>query len=168
MSKQWLIAGMAGLILAGCVKMPQSREEFRTAVSQGAFSAKAESFVVNRNFTRTVTHLKAKADACLNREVKRSMVQGLYQEHTRSIYRSSVQTPATNRAEFTMQVTHSPRGVGADAPPGGFFLMVADIEAVSPDSLRVNLYRPTLGHGAAVDAVRNWINGKDDGCPSLS
>ncbi|MGH2393487.1 MAG: hypothetical protein ACRDGH_08340 [Candidatus Limnocylindria bacterium] len=168
MGAQWLVAGMAGLILTGCVKMPQSREEFRAAVSQGAFSAKAETFVVNRNFTQTVTHLKAKTDACLNREVKRSMVQGLYQEHTRSIYRSSVQTRATNRAEFTMQVTHSPRGVGADAPPGGFYLMVADIEAVSPDNLRINLYRPTLGHGAAVDAVRSWISGRNDACPSLS
>jgi hypothetical protein len=159
---------MAGLILTACVKMPQTREEFRAAVSQGAFSAKAETFVVNRNFTQAVTHLKAKTNACLNREVRRSMVQGLYQEHTRSTYRASVQTPTTNRAEFTLQVTHQPRGVGADAPPGGFYLMVADIEAVSADNFRVNLYRPTLGHGGAIDAVRNWINGRDDACPSLS
>jgi len=168
MVARWLVAAIAGLILTACVKMPQTREEFRVAVSQGAFSAKAENFVVKKNFTQVVTHLRAKTNACLNKEVNRWMMQGMYQERSKSTYRASVQTPTTSRAEFTLQVTHQPRGVGADAPPGGFYLMVADIEAVSPDSLRVNLYRPTLGHGDAVEAVRNWLNGKDDACPSLS
>ncbi len=168
MVPRWLVAGIVGLALTACVKMPQTREEFRTAVSQGAFSAKAETFEVKRNFRQVVTHLQAKTSACLNKEVNRSMTQGMYHERSRSTYRASVQTPTTNRAEFTLQVTHQPRGVGADAPPGGFYLMVADIEAVSADTLRVNLYRPTLGHFGAVDAVRNWIHGKDDACPSLA
>jgi hypothetical protein len=168
MGARWLVTGMAGLILTGCVTMPQTREEFRAAVAKGAFSAKAESFVVKKNFTRVVSHLKTKTEACLNKEVHRSMMHGMYQERSRSTYRASVHTPTRNRAEFTMQVTHQPKGIGADAPPGGFYLMVADIEAVSPDTLQVNLYRPTLGHGGAVDAVRHWLRGDDEGCPKLS
>lgn len=127
MNARWLAGLSAGLILTACVQMPQTREEFRAAVAKGAFSAKAESFAVNKNFKQAVTHLSAKTDACLNKVVERSMMQGMYQEHTRSTYRAKVKTPTANRAEFTMQVMHNPRGVGADPPPGGFYLMVADI-----------------------------------------
>lgn len=95
------------------------------------------------------------------------MVQGMYQEHTQSTYRANVQTPAPNRAEFTMQVMHNPRGIGADPPPGGFYLMVADLEAMSPNRFQVNLYRPTMGHGDTADAVRKWLNGKEVACPKL-
>ncbi len=167
MNTRWLVGLSAGLILTACVQMPQTREEFRAAVAKGAFSTKAESFAVNKNFKQAVTNLSAKTDACLNKVVERFMMKGMYQERSRSTYRASVQTPAANRAEFTMQVMHNPRGVGADPPPGGFYLMVADIEAASPNSFRVNLYRPTLGHGDTVDAVRNWLNGKGDACPKL-
>ncbi len=167
MHARWLVAVSAGLFLTACVPMPQTREAFRAAVANGAFSAKAESFGVNKGFQQAVKHLSAKTDACLNKVVKRSMMKGIYQEHSQSTYRATVQTPEANRAEFTMQVMHNPRGVGADPPPGGYYLMVADIKAVSANSFQVNLYRPTLGHGDTADAVRNWLNGKDDACPKL-
>jgi aspartate/methionine/tyrosine aminotransferase len=158
---------MAIVMLVACVQQPQTRQEFRAAVSKGAFSAKAESFTVNRNFQQAVSKLSAKTKECFNKVVERHMSQGMYQEHTRSTYRASVQTPTAKRAEFTMQVLHNPRGVGADPPPGGFYMFVADLEAISPDSFRVDLYRPTLGHGDTVDAVRDWLNGKDNACPKL-
>ena len=130
-------------------------------------SAKAENFVVNKSFKQAVPNLTAKTESCLNKVVERSMTQGMYRERSQSTYRANVVRHSANRAEFTMQVKHNPRGVGADPPPGGYYLIVADIEEASPSSIKVNLYRPTMGHGDTVDAIRNWLQGKDDACPKL-
>src|SRR5262245_42150198 len=167
MNKRWIIGTTTAFLWAACIQQPQTREEFRAAVSNGAFSAKTEQFMINKSFKQAVPLLTAKTDTCLNKVVERHMMQGMYQEHTRSTYRAMVVTPAANRAELTMQVMHNPRGVGPAPPPGGYYLLAADIEEATPNSIRVSLYRPTLGHGDTVDAIRSWLNGKDDACPRL-
>lgn len=167
MNTRWIIGTSVVFLLTACVQQPQTREEFRTVVTKGAFSAKAENFVVNKSFKQAIPNLTTKTESCLNKVVERSMTQGMYHERSQSTYRANVVRPTANRAEFTMQVKHNPRGVGADPPPGGYYLIVADIEEASPSSIKVNLYRPTMGHGDTVDAIRNWLQGKDDACPKL-
>jgi hypothetical protein len=70
---RWIIGTSAALLLTACVQRPQTREEFRTVVTKGAFSAKAEDFVVNKSFKQAIPNLTTKTESCLNKVVERSM-----------------------------------------------------------------------------------------------
>jgi hypothetical protein len=53
-------------------------------------------------------------------------------------------------------------------PDGGYYLLVADAQPVTQTKTRIDLYRPSMGHGVLIQAVKNWAAGQNVGCPDLT
>jgi hypothetical protein len=166
---------IGALFLGACAfpVPPQSREEFRAYAERGD-GWRIESFVIDRSYPQVVDHLERKTAKCFNAVVTRTVTTGMNVSTGSTTYRSSVRRDARNhRAELTVQKIDTPRTLGPNMPAGGFYLLGADVSAVSSGKTRVKLYRPQLpvvggfGFGVMADAVRDWSSGKDTTCPKL-
>ncbi len=73
------------------------------------------------------------------------------------------------KAELHVQQHHE-RGVinVSKEPDGGYYLLVADASPINKTKTRIELYRPSLGHGVLIQAVKNWATGENVGCPDLT
>lgn len=58
--------------------------------------------------------------------------------------------------------------MSARKPDGGYYLLVADAQPVTQTKTRIDLYRPSMGHGVLIQAVKNWATGENIGCPDLT
>jgi len=72
-----------------------------------------------------------------------------------------------NGAEFALQVVHRPRGVGPSIPPGGLYVMAADLRSLSKGRTEVVLYRSTIGFKKIVGSLKQWTAGEDADCPKI-
>lgn len=149
------------------IDVPQNRQEFVVAVAAGAGATKMERFMVERGFDEVYADLEARAPACLDVEVRRSGFVGTHVEVSSSDYTPQVRKVAAGRAEFTLQVAHRPRGVGHTPPPGGLYVMAADLEAKGPGQTEVVLYRPTIGFKPVTRSLTEWLTGESTDCPKL-
>lgn len=165
-----LAALAAALLLVpplGAIDVPQTPEEFRREVAKGARGARMETLVVERPFEEVYRALEARTQPCLDVTVQRSAYVG-YWERSSSDYNPTLRRLGPDRAEFTLQVAHNPRGVGHTPPPGGLYLMVADVKRTGASSTEVVLYRPTIGAFKKIPAsFMQWAEGSNTDCPKL-
>ena len=164
-------AALAGTLLVAsplrAIDVPQNSDEFRHEVAQGARGAKMETRVVDRPFEEVYRSVEARTTPCLDVTVKRSANVG-YWERSSSDYTPALRRLGRDRAEFTLQVAHNPRGVGATPPPGGLYLMVADLKRSGPSRTEVVLYSPTIGAFKKIPAsFMEWAEGSGTDCPKL-
>lgn len=164
------VTGLPLLLLAAspaaAIEVPQTREEFVQAVAAGARGAKMETVVVERGFDDVYRALEARTNPCLDMEVRRTAHVG-YVERSSSDYNPTLRRLSGDRAELTLQVVHRPRGVGHTPPPGGLFVMAADIRRAGPSRTEVVLYRPTMGFKDITRALLQWAEGASTDCPKL-
>jgi hypothetical protein len=151
---------------AGAIDVPQTRQEFVRAVTEGARGAKKETLVVERDFDEVYKTLASLTTPCLDKEVKRSAYVG-YWENSSSDYNPTLEKLGPDRAELTLQVVHRPRGVGHTPPPGGLYIMAADLVRAGPSRTEVVLYRPTIGFKDIAKTFVAWTEGDDTDCPKL-
>ncbi len=149
------------------MQVPRTRREFVDAVAAGAGATKMESFVVERGFEEVYRLLEKKSSTCLDVQVKRSGFVGNQMEVSSSDYNPTLKRVGRSRAEFALQVVHRPRGVGHSPPPGGLYVMAADIRSLARDRTEIVLYRPTMGFKAIIRSLRQWVSGEDADCPKL-
>ena len=160
------LATVVGAPPAGAIHVPQTRAEFVQAVADGARGVKMETLVVERSFDEVYKTIEAVTTPCLDVEVRRSAYVG-YWENSSSDYNPTLKKPGPDRAEFTLQVVHNPRGVGATPPPGGLYVMAADLKRVGPTRTEVVLYRPSIGYKDIKKSFLEWAAGRDTECPKL-
>jgi hypothetical protein len=164
------LIGLAALLLtaapAGAIDVPQTREDFVRAVAAGARGVKMETFVVERGLDEVYRTLEARVSPCLDVEVRRTANVG-YWEHSSSDYNPSLRRVGAGRAEFTLQVVHRPRGVGATPPPGGLYVMAADLKSAGSSRTEVVLYRPSMGFKDITKSFLRWAQGTATDCPKL-
>jgi hypothetical protein len=151
---------------AAAFQVPQSRQEFVKAVSEGKGATTTETFTVEQGIDSLYSVLQDKASACLDVEVRRSGWVGGTMESSSSDYNPTLRRVG-GRIEFALQVVHRPRGIGENAPPGGLYVMAADITALGKGRSQVTLYRPTIGYGKVADRFRQWARGDDADCPKM-
>ena len=165
-----LAALAAALFIAaplGAIDVPQNADEFRREVSKGARAMKFETRVVNRPFEDVYRSLEARTAPCLDVTVQRSAHVGYY-ERSSSDYTPKLRRIGADRAEFILQVAHNPRGVGHTPPPGGLFLMVADLRRLDASRTEVVLYSPNIGAFKKIPAsFIQWAEGAGTECPKL-
>jgi hypothetical protein len=166
-----VLAALAGLFLITspllAIYVPQTPEEFRREVAKGARGAKMETRVVARPFEAVYKAVEARTAPCLDVTVKRSANVG-YWERSSSDYNPKLRRVGTDRAEFTLQVVHNPRAVGSSPPPGGLYLMVADLKRAGASKTEVVLYSPTIGAFKKIPAsFMEWAEGSSTDCPKL-
>jgi len=164
------LVGFAALFVTappvGAIDVPQTREEFVRVVAAGARGVKMETFVVERGFDEVYRTLEARTAPCLDVEVRRSAYVG-YQENSSSDYNPTLSKPGPDRAEFTLQVVHRPRAVGATPPPGGLYIMAADLKDAGASRTEVVLYRPTIGFKDITKSFIEWVDSGATDCPKL-
>ena len=155
------------LTLFGCVSHPQTAEEFRKAVP-GAFSAKVETFEVDRPFSQVASTFHRMGPNCLSKTIKTTSQTNMSYQVIVTTYKPTVLVTA-NKAELHVQQHHE-QGVIAVSkePDGGYYLLVADAQPIGKSKTRVDLYRPSIGHGILIQAVKNWATGENVGCPDLT
>jgi len=168
-----LSAAMAALALtvlfapaALAIWVPQSRAEFTDAVSKGTKGSKMETFVVNRGFDEVYKTLEARCIPCMDVKVERVANVG-YVERSSSDYNPQLKRIGKDRAEFTMQVIHRPRGVGHTPPANGLYVMAADFKRAGAGRTEVILYRPAMGFKFISKSLMEWAEGKSTDCPKM-
>ena len=154
-------------VLAGCVSHPQTAEEFRKAVP-GASFAKVETFDVDRPFDQVAGTFKKMGPDCLSKTIKTTSQTNMSYQVIVTTYKPTV-VVAEKKAEMHLQ-QHFDQGVMtvSKEPAGGYYLLVADAQPIGKNKTRVDLYRPSMGHGVIIQAVKNWATGENVGCPDLT
>ena len=160
-----------GLLLAlvvpvAAIEVPQNRREFVQAVSEGRGATKMETLTAEKSLDQVYRLLEKRSPACLDKEVRRSRYVG-YHEVSSSDYNPTLKRVGSAKAEFTLQVVNRPRGVGHTPPPGGLYIMAADLKAVAKNRTEVILYQPTIGFKNITKTLRLWLAGEDADCPKL-
>jgi len=161
-------AAVAAAALSACaVNFPQNAEEFRRYVPGARFGT-VETFEVNRAFNEVGQTFRRKAAECLNVTVRsESRSQTSYHVVT-TVYRPTVRL-SKQRAELHVQRDHTTGVVyPGKVPSGGPYLMVVDAYPVGAARTRIEMFRPTVGNKALIDAIRGWATGDNLGCPDLT
>src|SRR5574342_864324 len=163
----YLIAVLCMIWLSGCISHPQTAEEFRKAVP-GAFSAKVETFEVDRPFSQVASTFQKMGPDCLSKTIKTTSRTNMSYQVIVTTYKPTVLVTG-KKAELHVQQHHE-QGVlnVSKEPDGGYYLLVADAQPVTQTKTRIDLYRPSLGHGVLIQAVKNWATGENVGCPDLT
>jgi len=168
MSKLALLL-LASVVLAGCGTMgaPQTRDEYRKALSGGIPLTMVETHTVNRRFEDVVKVVTQKAAECLNVDsyMKRSE-GGITTMNTKEEYRTVVRTVDSNLAELTTQFQW--RGVTTlqKVPEGGFYSQAMDIERIAANKTKLTYYGPSF-RNITWPAFKKWSEGQaNEPCPS--
>ena len=165
-----LVAGAALAVLAGCGTPPRTPDELRTLVHKDGFGASHDEFVVNKPFRQVSDVMKKKWTACLDTTVSVRVPRGngFYGTDTYAF------KPAANakgqHLELTLQnkMTNSNVITVGDPPPDGFYMIVADIDAVNATTTRVKLQKLALGYDSIMRLSRQWAEGTSTACPDLT
>jgi len=151
---------------AAAIDVPQTRQEFVQAVAAGRGASTVEHLTTNQPLDKVYPLLQERAGACLDVTVKRTAYVG-YVERSSSDYTPSLRRVGKDRAEFTLQVAHNPRGVGHEPPPGGLFIMAADLRSIDGRRTEIVLYRSTMGVKKIVASLKEWFAAESTPCPKL-
>lgn len=157
-------------LLTGCGTMPLTADEFRKAVP-GAYSAKVETFDVNRSFRAVAKTFEKMAPKCLNKTVTTtSSTPGTYGPVASTFTVTYKPTVVVTKEKVELHVQHHTDNAMKvyEEPDGGYFLLVADAYPIGKKKTKVDLYRPSIGHKVLVKAIKGWSTGKNVGCPDLT
>jgi hypothetical protein len=160
-----LVLSLVAFAPAAAIWVPQTRQEFVQAVTDGKGATAMETIRSDQPFRRVVALLQEKVNTCLDVKVQRTAYVG-YVERSSTDYNPTMRLVGKDRAEFTLQVEHNPRGVGATPPPAGLFYMAADLRSVEGGT-EIVLYRPTIGAKKIVASLKQWFDGDPAPCPKL-
>jgi len=161
------MAVLCAIWLSGCISHPQTAEEFRKAVP-GAFSAKVETFEVDRPFNQVAGTFQKMGPTCLAKTIKTVSQTNMSYQVIVTTYKPTVLV-TEKKAELHVQQHHEQGVVNVSKEPdGGYYLLVADARPINQTKTRIELYRPSMGHGVLIQAVKNWATGENVGCPDLT
>ena len=166
--KMFWHSAFAAVVLSGCVQLPQTSGEFRRAVQGGAFMTRTHSAIVPQSFEAVTANLRKYALPCLGRthtSVVMSSAPGDMSSGT-IIYRPKLQLVGPLSAELTLQM--GPTSPGIKVPPGGPFIMLADIESSSVQGqTRLTIYGRTTAKERALadESLPAWALGIPAKCP---
>ena len=170
-TKRPVFAALAALTLfvtaasAALIDVPQNRQEFVKAVSDGRGATAMETLTSDQSIDKVFAVLAEKVNTCLDVTVERTAYVG-YVERSSSDYTPTLRRVGKDRAEFTLQVEHNPRGVGHKPPVGGLYFMAADLRSVGGGT-EIVLYRSTMGVKKIVASLKEWFDGDPTPCPKL-
>ena len=144
--------------------MPQTQDEFRSAVSMGATFMTASTHIANRDFDSVSAVLKEQAENCLNFNSTYTRREGFSTSSMTNEYYASHNVITPTRAELVIQYIPRFQRVGPDMPEGGFYWMVIDIEPHTDGTTKL-MYYGTSGETKAYSAIKSWSDGEDVACP---
>lgn len=163
---KWTLLVLALALPVAGFNVPQTRQEFVKVVAAGERGTEKQTFVVERGFDQVYEVLQERSTACLDVTVKRTAYVG-YTEHSSSDYNPTLRKAGAGKAEFALQVVHRPRAIGENAPPGGMYVMAADIRSLGKGRTELVVYLPTMGYKRVARSLKEWAAGENTDCPKL-
>jgi hypothetical protein len=161
-----LIATILAALPAAAIWVPQTRQEFVQAVSDGKGATAVDKLVVDQPLDKVYPILEERTRTCLDVKVERTANVG-YVEHSSTDYNPTLRRIEQSLAEFTLQVVHNPRGVGATPPANGLYIMAADLRSTDDHHTEIVLYRPTMGTKKIIESLKQWFSAEAAPCPKL-
>jgi len=161
--KNLLILVLAGFI-AGCATQPpvQSVEEMRDQIRSGLSGIQMEEYEVERPFIIAYNAVQINAERCFEVTVTK-LPSNDPEARVESIrYRSDSLMISETAGETSLQLDKKDSG---KMPEGGYFVMFADIEAISSDKTRVTVYKALRGYENVNESIVAWARGNSDECP---
>jgi hypothetical protein len=153
------------LLLIGCVTPPQTPDELRNGVRAGAVMTQMKTTDVDRPLSAAFKNVKAHADKCLNVTIIGS-TPGTYGPVVESTtFRSSSRMIGKDRGETLLQLDSRATG---RMPAGGYYVMVADTEALQGRKTRVTIYGASVGYDDVFEAIAAWAAGTPHDCPAIA
>lgn len=156
------------VLLSACVgHHPQSAAEFRQSVP-GSLTGKVETFEVERPFSEIAETFQKKAPKCLDVTVETTSQTNMSYQYIVTNYNPTVMVNK-EAAELHLQQHHE-KGVlnVTKEPEGGYYLLVVDARPVDNNTTRIDMYRPAIGFGVLIEAVKGWATGENLGCPDMT
>jgi hypothetical protein len=152
----------------GCA-LPQTPQEMREVYKRSGSSANIEKFAVNRPFAAALTDVKANADQCLNARDAHGYFEGGVFHAESAVWHSTTRKTSEKTAEVTLQLDKKNVVSQSKMPEGGWFMMLADLEATAPGKTDVTVYHPAApaGYADLSKAIAAWADGKKAPCPKL-
>ena len=152
--------------LSGCVSHPLTAQAFRDAVP-GSMSGKVEEYEVDRPFDEVALTFQKKAPECLNVAVETTSRSNTSYQHYTATYKPTVMKSA-NQVEIHLQRHYDHTLKVSKEPEGGYYLLVADAFPIEGGKTRVVVYRPRMGFGVLIKAIKGWASGEQLGCPDMT
>lgn len=158
-----LILMLAGFI-AGCATHPpvQSIEEMRDEMRSGLSGIQMEEYEVERPFMVAYNAVQINAERCFEVTVTKQH-DSAPEARVESIrYRSDSLMISETAGETSLQLDKKDSG---KMPDGGYYVLFADIEAISSSKTRVTVYKALRGYDNVNDSIVAWAQGNSDACP---
>jgi len=158
---------MLSLLIAGCVQMPQTAQEFREQIP-GAFMGQVKTFEAKRSFRDVARTFQQKAPECLNVGVRTIERSSTSSSNILATYKPTVLVSSA-KAELHVQ-RHLQGNVitPGTEPQGGHYFVVADATPIDRNRTRIDLYGPSRGADAIYAAITGWATGENIGCPDMT
>jgi hypothetical protein len=167
MRHAWVLAACT-LTLVGCGTAPKTAHEFRDLVKAGSAFATTETYDVNRPVSAVAASWKENGNRCLRKTVVvRSITNGV---SSQSEYTYKPTVVAGKKAELHIQQSIKATNLvrTMEEPPGGYYHLVAEATPLSANRSRIDIYRARGTQSVLLQAIRNWADGSNAGCPDLT
>jgi hypothetical protein len=158
-----LILMLAGFI-AGCATQPpvQSVEEMREEMRSGLSGIQMEEYEVERPFIIAYNAVQINAERCFEVTVTKRPDNDPEARVESMRYRSDSLMISETAGETSLQLDKKDSG---KMPEGGYYVLFADIEAMSSNKTRVTIYKALRGYENVNGAIVGWAEGSSDACP---
>jgi hypothetical protein len=161
------LALLLAVAASGCA-MPQTTQELREVYKRDGSAANIDKYAVNRPFAAAFTGIKANADQCLNVRVTGGTFDGGVFYPDSAVWPSCSRKTSEKTAEVTLQLDKR-IGTPSKRPEGGWFMMVADLDATAAGKTDLTVYHPSApaAYGTISRAMAAWTEGKKAPCPKV-
>jgi hypothetical protein len=148
----------------GCVTTmpPQSVEELREEVRTGPSMIKMSQHEIVRPFNLAYNAVQINAERCFEVTVNMPSTGDLGPRVQSQRYRAESLLTSETSAETFMQLDKKSNG---PMPEGGYFVLLADIEAMSSEKTKLTIYGVLNGYDNAQESIVAWAQGANDDCP---
>jgi len=159
----FIILILAGFF-AGCAATipPQSVEELRDEVYSGPSMIRMVEHEIMRPFNQAYNAVHINAERCFEVTVTMPSDKNVGPKVKFLRYRADSLLTSETTAETFMQLDKKSIG---PMPPGGYYVLLADIEAMSSDKTLLTIYGVLNGYDNVHESIVAWAQGKNDVCP---
>lgn len=155
------------LVLAGCaatIPPPQTREAFVESARPGGQPRSTGHVTVGRSYKAVVADAKEFSARCFKARATRPRKASSGEDGGATTYRAKVETVRREEAALSIQEEYADPRANSGAPPGGIFVLVAEIEAAGKKKTDVDIHH--LSRGKIAEALARWLEGDKRQCPS--
>lgn len=167
----WTVIALSAVLSAGCAaNNTDLAAEFRQKMANDP-NGHQSSITTYKSSEDVINIIKNRAAPCLDREVS-IKVQNQYSQTTNKKTLKYTPTLVVNKSSAVLSVQLLINGGGLAAgktPEKGMYTLIADIEPISQEQTRLDIYRNEY-HGAAMieKSIKDWVIRKSLKCPNLN